>query len=96
MVRQKQYLSALRAKTLEKLENDDADFVEDVFTKMADYIISDRSVTRLKELLNKFSSYEFTETLELQGETKLGLFWEFHPYEDSRKDVVVKAFYRAA
>ena len=96
MVRQKQYLSALREKTLEKLENGDGGFVEDVFTKMADYIISDRSVTRLEELLDKFSSYEFTETLELQGETKLGLFWEFHPDEDSIKDVVVKAFYRAA
>ena len=96
MVRQKQYLSALREKTLEKLENGDGGFVEDVFTKMSDYIISDRSVTRLEELLNKFSSYEFNETLELQGETKLGLFWEFHPDKDSVKDVVVKAFYRAA
>ncbi len=94
MVRQKQYLTALREKTLENLNSDDK-FAAEIVTKMSDYIISDRSVTRLQELLNKFSSYEFTETLELEGESKVGeKFMEFYPDEDSITEVVVKAFYR--
>lgn len=96
MIRQKQYLTALRDKTVEKLNGDD-EFAVELTVKMSDYIISDRSVTRLQELLNKFSSYEFTETLELEGESKVGeKFMEFYPDDDSIKDVVVKAFYRAS
>ena len=96
MVRQKQYLTALREKTMEKL-NGDSEFAAELTVEMSDYIVSDRSVTRLQELLNKFSLYEFTEMLELEGETKLGaLFWEFYPDEDSIKDVVVKAFYQVS
>lgn len=94
MIRQKQYLTALRDKTVEKLNGDDG-FAAELTVKMSDYIISDRSVTRLQELLNKFSSYEFTETLELKGESKIGeKFMEFYPDEDSIKEVVVRAFYQ--
>lgn len=93
MIRQKQYLNALRDKTVEKLEGD-AEFAVKLTAKMSDYIISDRSVTQMQELLNKFSSYTFEETLELQGESKVGeKFMEFYPDEDSITDVVVKAFY---
>jgi anionic cell wall polymer biosynthesis LytR-Cps2A-Psr (LCP) family protein len=96
MVRQRQYLTALRQKTVEKLEND-TQFAVDLTVKMSDYLISDRSVTQMQELLEKFSSYEFADILELQGESKVGeKFMEFYPDKDSIEDVVIKAFYQAS
>ncbi len=96
MVRQKQYLTALREKTVEKLEGD-AEFAVELTVKMSEYLVSDRSVTQMQELLNKFSAYDFTETLDLEGESKVGEeFMEFYPDEDSITEVVVKAFYRAS
>ena len=96
MIRQKQYLTALREKTLEKLESD-SDFAVELTVKMSEHLISDRSVTQMQELLNKFSSYEFKETLELEGESKVGeKFMEFHPAKDSITEVVVKAFYQVS
>lgn len=94
MVRQKQYLTALREKTMEKLDGGD-EFAKDIFTTMSDYIISDLSVNRLQVLLDKFSAYEFTETMELEGESKVGeKFMEFYPDGDSITKTVVNAFYR--
>ncbi len=96
MVRQKQYLTALREKTVEKLEAD-AEFAAELTVKMSEYLISDRSVTQMQELLRKFSDYEFAETLELEGESKVGKnFMEFYPDADSVTDVVVKAFYQVS
>ncbi len=96
MVRQKQYLTALREKTLEKLDGD-SEFAAELVVKMSEYLISDRSVTQMQELLNKFSAYEFAETLELEGESRVGeKFMEFYPDADSITEVVVKAFYRAS
>ncbi len=94
MIRQKQYLTALREKTVEKL-NSGTKFAVELTTALSDYLISDRSVTQMQELLDKFSSYEFLETLELEGENKVGeKFMEFYPSEDSITEIVVKAFYR--
>ena len=96
MIRQKQYLTALREKTVEKLDSD-TQFAAELTVKMSDYLISDRSVTQMQELLNKFSSYEFTDTLDLEGENKVGeKFMEFYPDEDSILDTVIKAFYQVS
>ena len=96
MVRQRQYLTALREKTVEKLEGD-GEFAVELTVQMSEYIISDRSVTQMQELLSKFSAYEFNETLYLEGENKVGeKFMEFYPDEDSITEVVVKAFYRVS
>ena len=96
MVRQKQYLTALRAKTVEMLESD-AEFAAELTVKMSEYLISDRSVTQMQELLDKFSAYDFAEILDLDGESKRGdEFMEFYPDADSITEVVVKAFYRVS
>ena len=94
MARQRQYLNGLHEATVTKLKDDDA-FAAELTTKMSEYIISDRSVSRLQVLLEKFSSYSFNETLVLEGENKVGeKFMEFYPTKDSVLKTVIAAFYR--
>ncbi len=94
MVRQRQYLSALRKKTVETLSADDG-FAVEATTEMAGHTVTDRSVTQMQELLRKFSEYDFIEAREIEGETKIvdGLV-EFHPDEDSLLQTVIETFYK--
>ena len=59
MVRQKQYLNAIYDKAMLRIEEDD-EFVVEASVKLADYIVSDRSVNQLQELTKKLSQYELT------------------------------------
>jgi LCP family protein required for cell wall assembly len=93
MKRQKQYLDALREKT-EQLIKDDDSFVVNASLKMADYLVSDRSVTQLQELMKKISQYEFIEFCDIEGELKVGeQFMEFVPDEEFIKKTVIDLFY---
>ena len=56
MVRQKQYLNAIYDKAMLRIEEDD-EFVVEASVKLADYIVSDRSVNQLQELTKKLSQY---------------------------------------
>lgn len=94
MERQKQYLKSLYAKTQQCMENDD-EFIVEASLKMADYIVSDRSVTQLQELMRKVSAYEFVEISSFEGESVLGeQFIEFYPDEDSIQNIVMDLFYK--
>lgn len=94
MERQKQYLKALYTKTQERIQNDDA-FIVDATLKMADYMISDRSVTQLQEIIRKVSEYEFTKISSMEGNSVVGeQFMEFYPDEDSIKEIVIDLFYK--
>lgn len=93
MKRQKQYLEALYAKTQEKMKSD-SDFAVRAITKMADYIISDRSATQLQEISKKINEYEFCGFLDIEGESKKGKeFIEFYPKSDSIDELVIDLFY---
>ena len=93
MGRQKQYLEALHSKTQECIKTDDK-FVVDACVKMADYMVSNCSVTQMQNLFKKISEYEFTSINYLEGETKAGeKFVEFYPGEESVKSQVVSLFY---
>ena len=94
MVRQRQYLSALYEKTLDCMNADD-EFVIEATLKLSDYMVTDRSVTQLQELMKKMSSYEFTGITTIEGEFRLGeQFVEFYPNEDSIKAIVMELFYK--
>ena len=66
MVRQRQYMTAVYDKAMLEIENDD-NFVIEASSKLADYIVSDRSVNQLQEIAKKLSQYKFTEI-----ETQIG------------------------
>ncbi|MBE7064577.1 MAG: LytR family transcriptional regulator [Ruminococcaceae bacterium] len=93
MARQKQYLTALYEKTLEKINEDDK-FIAEASLAISDHIVSDRSVTQLQEITEKLSTYEFKGIRYIDGENKVGTEWvEFYPDEDSVKELVVDLFY---
>lgn len=93
MERQRQYLTALHKKAVECADADD-EFVVEALVKMSDYIVSDRSVTQLQDLAEKFTEYEFTEIVSLEGESREGKeFMEFYPDETSLKQTVIDLFY---
>lgn len=95
MVRQRQYMTAVYDKAmLNKIENDD-NFVIEASSKLADYIVSDRSVNQLQEIAKKLSQYKFTEIETLEGESvvKDGLM-EFRPDADSIDKIVFELFYK--
>lgn len=93
MVRQRQYLEAVYAKTLDFIDNDD-EFVVEAAVKLADYIVTDYTGTGLQDLAKKISDYEFVEICELEGRNVRGdEHIEFYPDEDSIEETVVKLFY---
>lgn len=94
MVRQRQYMTAVYDKAMLKIENDD-NFVIEASSKLADYIVSDRSVNQLQEIAKKLSQYKFTEIETLDGESviKDGLM-EFRPDADSIDKIVFELFYK--
>lgn len=94
MVRQRQYMTAVYDKAMFKIENDD-NFVIEASSKLADYIVSDRSVNQLQEIAKKLSQYKFTEIETLEGESvvKDGLM-EFRPDADSIDKIVFELFYK--
>lgn len=93
MVRQRQYLEALYSKTLSVM-NSDENFIVDVAMKLADYIVSDYTGTRMQELAEKLSDYEFLGICELEGKNVRGDdYMEFYPDEDSVEETVINLFY---
>lgn len=94
MVRQRQYMTAVYDKAMLEIENDD-NFVIEASSKLADYIVSDRSVNQLQEIAKKLSQYKFTEIETLEGESvvKDGLM-EFRSDADSIDKIVFELFYK--
>lgn len=91
--RQKQYIEALQKKTHDLIANDKS-FVSKTSLAMADYIVSDCSGNKLETLFEKISSYEFEDSINIEGESKMGpQFVEFYPDEDALKAAVIECFY---
>ncbi len=92
MERQKQYLNALMQKSAERSK--DEDFIIESSLKMADYIVSDRTVNQLQALADKLSSYEVAPIISIAGETEIvdGLN-QFRPDEEAVMQLVLDLFY---
>ena len=94
MERQQQYVNALYDKYLQCVA-DDEEFIVEAGVAMSDYIVSDRSVTRLQELARKFSEYEYLGIHDIDGTFELGEdFMEFYPDDDSLVKIVIEGFYK--
>ena len=94
MERQQQYLEAMRVEVEKRIENDN-EFLATAVIKMADYMQSDCSSSRLQELGKRMQEYEFVEINDIEGESKLGENEkiEFYPDENALKKVVIDLFY---
>ena len=93
MQRQRQYIEALYKKAL-KCINNDSEFIAKASVKMSDYIVTDRSVTQLQSLADKFSEYEFTGIISIEGESKIvEQHIAFYPDKNSIRKTVMELFY---
>ena len=94
MKRQEQYLESLLDSFKKSVAKDD-EFIVEASLKMSDHIISDRSVTQLQVLAEKFDEYEFLGIRGIEGESVVGKeFMEFYPDESAVKELVVNLFYK--
>ena len=93
MARQRQYVETLYHQTMYCMENDE-EFIVNASLQMKDYLVSDRSVTQMQQLADKFSTYEFVEIGTLRGESRVGeRFMEFYADADHVQEIVVQLFY---
>lgn len=94
MKRQRQYLNALFEKTKAYAQNDE-NFIAEATYKMSDFLVSNRSATKLQEVFEKITSYKYEGIIEIEGELKKGEeFMEFYPDETSVKEIVIDLFYK--
>lgn len=93
MKRQKQYLGALFDAFRLHSQADSA-FSADAVVKLSEHMVSDRSVTQLQSLAEKFKDYAFTGISDIAGESRVGeQFVEFYPSAASIDEIVIKMFY---
>ncbi len=93
MRRQQQYVSAL-FEAFDARAKADNGFVVEASLQLADYLISDRSVTQLQALANRFADYEFLGIESLAGESVLVEdLMEFYPNEVALKEMIIRLFY---
>lgn len=93
MTRQRQYINALY-NAMKSSMDADSEFVARASLEVADYIVSDRSVTQLQTLAEKFNQYEFAGVRDIDGELKLGEeFMEFYPDDKAIEELIIELFY---
>ena len=94
MERQQQYINALYAKFQASMSSD-SNFAVEVTTAISDQIVSDRSITQLQKLAEKFNEYAFLGIRELEGSSAVqNGFMEFYPTSESITQTVVDLFYK--
>ena len=96
MARQKQYISAMFAKILDKTK-EDITFPVKLLDVLSDYTVTNLDASRISYLATTCVNYEFdTENIyTLSGETVVneGGYEEFYVDEDSLKDLIFELFY---
>ncbi len=93
MERQLQFVEAVRSRSVALLQSDES-FAIRAVTQMADYFVSDRSVTQLQDLSARFSDYDFGKIYEIEGESEVGEhFMEFYADDEAVWEMLLELFY---
>lgn len=93
MKRQRQYIEALYSKFTE-LSDGDKNFAFEAVRDISEYIVSDRSITQLQELAEKFMQYEFTGIRAVEGDSLKGeKYMEFYADSKAVDEIVFELFY---
>lgn len=93
MRRQREYMVGLVKQLRGKVDND-AGFALELFTTLADYLVTDCAVDQLADYSEVLSDYELTEILTLEGEVShTGAFTEFYPDMEALQQMVLELFY---
>ncbi len=93
MKRQRQYMESFYNK-LVKLSEKNEDFALETLTKISEHIVSDRSITQMRDLADKFIGYKFEGIRTISGDNLKGEeYMEFYADEKSVKEIVFELFY---
>ena len=93
MKRQRQYIENFYKKIV-KLAEKDQDFAMDTLKELSDYIVSDRSITQMRDLADKFVGYSFEGIRTIDGDNLKGeKYMEFYADEKSVNEIVFDLFY---
>jgi len=93
MERQKQYLDALYSQMMAKSKEDDT-LSSDVILDLTKYMSTNCSSGELERMMDAIEIIDRAESYSLTGEYKIGEHAEFHPDEDSVKEILVRLFYK--
>ena len=90
MNRQRQYMTALEEKLMQK----DANFVVEAYDALADYMVTDIASWTAAEIGERMQDYTQLEVLTIDGENVVeGEHWAYHLDEDSLQETILQLFY---
>ena len=92
MRRQATYMTALVDKLREKLEEDNA-FVLELYSAVADYLVTDCDISELSQISEELSTYELSGIVTPEGESVNGEYTEFYPDEEALQQLIADLFY---
>lgn len=93
MNRQRQYMGAFAEKIKAAYESD-SELVLNAYNAIADYIVTDCSITVLSDTAEKLSAYEIKGIVTPEGEVvESEEFIEFHADNEKLKELIISLFY---
>lgn len=93
MERQRQYIKALREKTITCIK-DEENFSTRALSELSNYLLSDCTVNKLSDLVSDTIDFKMAEIESVEGTAVKGKeFMEFYPDEQALKDLVVRLFF---
>ncbi len=93
MQRQKQYMGAFATKLKDRYKKNN-ELILNAYNAIADYSVTDCSITVLSETAEKLSSYEISEIITPAGKIETeNEFIEFYADEEALKELIISLFY---
>lgn len=94
MARQQQYMTEFYNQTRRYIKEHE-EFSSDAMLKIAEYMVSDCSVTHMDKLSNDILEYQTCDFYTIDGELIVGdEYMEFYLDDNAVKDILVKLFYK--
>ena len=90
MVRQRQYLTALR----DELTGRDTAFAAEVYNALADYTVTNIGGGTAQQIAAKLNQYQEQPLLTIEGESKVvDGYWAYYLDEASLRETIITLFY---
>ena len=90
MVRQRQYLTALR----DELTGRDTAFAAEVYSALADYTVTNIGSGTVQQIAAKLNQYQEQPLLTIEGESKVvDGYWAYYLDEASLRETIITLFY---
>ena len=93
MERQEEYVNAFLEK-LQNRENEEVNFLVDLYDEVAPYLVSDCPISTLTKMLDHYEEYTINDVVTPEGENVLGdEYYEFYADEEKLDELILNLFY---